>query len=203
MTVERVVLWWVDRYTSGLPAAALADRRDEVASDLWEHRAALGRGWATDLSMLARCARGAPADLSWRRAQRTGRRLPGTRTAAKALGWALAAASFLFLVGQFAWAASAAVGFDFYGHDWAPGDVAFFSRVCAALLVALVGGAIAIPRHPRGGAALVVATLVAIPVVFWWAAPIYVPMNAAVAAAAIVLARRTRRRQARAISATS
>jgi hypothetical protein len=63
---ERIVLAWVRLYTRGLPDAVAADRRDELASDLWEQEvAADGRG-GTGLSMLWRMARGVPADVAWR-----------------------------------------------------------------------------------------------------------------------------------------
>jgi len=63
---ERLALWWVDRYTHGLSDDARAERRAEIASDLWEQRASLGPG--SQLAVASRCLRGVHADLSWRRA---------------------------------------------------------------------------------------------------------------------------------------
>lgn len=62
------VLWWVDVYTRNLPRLVAADRRAEVASDVYEHNAVLdrGRGWTIAL----RALKGVPNDLSWRRTVR-------------------------------------------------------------------------------------------------------------------------------------
>jgi hypothetical protein len=76
--VDRV-LRWCDWYTRGLAPAAASDRRSELQSDLWEHarwaertsRSARG----TSRGILLRAAKGAPADLSWRRAQQRSERM--------------------------------------------------------------------------------------------------------------------------------
>lgn len=205
MTSERLTLRWVALYTRGLPPVAGDERRREIESDLWEHRAHAGQGLRMELAVLSRTVRGALDDLSWRRTQRTTQwRLPRPRSVARALGWAVAVVSYALLVAQFTWAATAPVGLGLYGDDWAPGDVEWYSRLCATLLVLLVAGAAMLPRRPRTGAALVAAGAVVPPVVFWWAAPMYAPMAVAIAAAALVLARRRRRAlQLRASSATS
>jgi hypothetical protein len=192
VSADRITLRWVGLYTRGLPAEVGDERRNEVVSDLWEHRADAGRGLRTELRIVSRLARGVPADLTWRRARCRGRRLLAPRSAARGLGWTLALLSYLFMVGQFSWAATALVGLDLYGEDWAPGDVAWFSRIAGVLLALLVGGAALIPCRPRIGATLVIAGLVVTPLVFWWAAPMYVPLGLAVGAAVIVLARRRR-----------
>lgn len=204
MIAERITLRWVSLYTRGLPAVVGDERRREVESDIWEHRAHAGAGRRVELAVLSRTVRGLPADLSWRRGQRTGSRLPSRTAVARALGWAVAVVSYSFLVAQFTWASTALVGLDFYGEDWAPGDVEWYSRTCAALLALLVAGAAVLRRRPRTGAALVAAGVVVPPVVFWWAAPLYAPMAIAIVGAAAVLARRRRRAlQLRASSATS
>lgn len=67
-----VVLGWCDLYTRGLPEDVAADRRDELASDLHEHRQA----WISDgrplfwRDVVVRALLGVPADLSWRTHQR-------------------------------------------------------------------------------------------------------------------------------------
>lgn len=62
----RLVLWWTALYTRGLARAVRDDRRDEIASDVFEqwHDGRERRG--TTLAMLGRCLLGIPADLSWR-----------------------------------------------------------------------------------------------------------------------------------------
>lgn len=79
----RLTRWWVAFYSSGLPTPVRDGRRAELDSDLWEHQQdALDRGQRslfTATAILARLARGMPADLSWRvRA----RRAKGTTLAA-------------------------------------------------------------------------------------------------------------------------
>ncbi len=76
---------WVAAYTRGLPPAVRERRRAELASDLWEQRAA-GRAAGTPepavgRSIVWRTVAGAPADLRWRRRQLTAPR-----------GWQLASA---------------------------------------------------------------------------------------------------------------
>ena len=64
---------WVATYTRHLPAEVAERRRAEVASDLWEQRAAAREAAApavaVALSILRRMASGMPADLRWRQGQ--------------------------------------------------------------------------------------------------------------------------------------
>jgi hypothetical protein len=196
MTAERLTLAWVGWYTRGLADPVRQERRDEIASDLWEHRADADGRRITGLAILSRTLRGAPADLSWRRRHRRGLRLPGRRALATSLGWAFALVSYVFLVANFGYAATPLVGLHLQGEDWAPGDELRYALVSAALLALLVVGAVTFRRHPRLGAMLVLTALVVTPIVFWWAAPIYAPLAIAVGWATVTLARRRRRRLA-------
>ena len=72
---------WVWLYTAPLPPAARAERRDEIASDLWEHTHGGPAGGAARagiaLDVIRRCLFGAAADVVWcveavRRARRSG-----------------------------------------------------------------------------------------------------------------------------------
>lgn len=204
MSGERLTLWWVDRYTRGVPEPEREARRAEIESDIWEHTAALD-GRRVGLALASRCARGIPADLSWRRSRRRGRRsLPSRGTVARGIGWALAGAAYAFLVLTHGLLATALVGFDLYGEDWAPGDVESTSRFGGLMLGLLVAGALLLPRAPRIGGCLLVVASIATATMFWWALPILGPIGLAVTAGAVVLARRRRRTlQARASSATS
>jgi hypothetical protein len=191
----RLTARWVEWYTRGLPDVVRDERRGEIASDLWEHGAIAGDGARAELAILSRLARGMPADLSWRRSRRHVTRR-GLARAVRGLGWAIAAVAYLFMVGNFAWSATPLVGLDLYGEDWPPGDVELYARISGTLFLLLVAGVALIGWYPRTGAAVVVAALVVTPVVFWWAAPIYVPLGLAVAVAAVTLARRSRARRA-------
>jgi hypothetical protein len=55
---------WVWLYVRGLPAAVRTERMREVTSDAYEHLSDPEAGGAWGL--VARCARGAPADVVWR-----------------------------------------------------------------------------------------------------------------------------------------
>lgn len=201
MSADRLTLWWADRYTSGLPARARAARRDELVSDLWEHRAASGETLGTELAVLSRWLRGIPADLSWRRVQRRGvRRVSSRASAGRAAGWSVAGLAYVMLVAVHAYAATPLVGLTLYGGDWAPEAAVLYARLSGLLLALLVLGALTIRRHPRLGAALLCAGALGTPLVFLWGAILYGPAGIAVACAGIAVARRVRRRVAPAAS---
>jgi hypothetical protein len=202
MSGERLALWWVDRYTRGLPDAEREARRAEIASDVWEHRAAAGAAPGVQLATASRCLRGVPADLSWRRSRTRGRRaLPGRGALLRGAGWAVAGASYAALVAQHSWFATALLGLDLYGADWASGDVEATARLGGGFLVLLVAGAVGLWRAPRLGAASLVAASVGTAGLMWWFLPVVGPMAVSVSSAAVVLARR-RRRGLRARAAT-
>jgi hypothetical protein len=67
---DRVAQWWVSAYTRGLTPEARSRRREEIASDVWEHQQ---HAWdlgeqpgTTSRAVLTRIVAGAPADLCWR-----------------------------------------------------------------------------------------------------------------------------------------
>jgi len=194
MSGDRLALWWVDRYTRGLRPDTRAERRAEIASDLWEHRHDAGDTWSTHLAIAWRCVRGAPADLSWRRS-RAGRRraLPARGPLLRGTGWAVAGMAYVFLVVQHAWFASALLGLDLYGSDWSPGDVERWSRISGALVAALLGGVLLLRVTPRLGAALVAGASLGTAGLMWWALPLIGPIALAVTTGAVVIARRRRR----------
>jgi hypothetical protein len=70
---ERVAQGWVVTYTRGLPAESAERRRDELASDLFEHASLVGPSSGHQTEVLGRVLWGIPADLSWRRAARAPR----------------------------------------------------------------------------------------------------------------------------------
>lgn len=68
--VAVAILRWVTFYTRNLPAEVAGERRDEIASDLYEQSMDVGLGaaarWRLALSLAWRAMRGAAADLLWR-----------------------------------------------------------------------------------------------------------------------------------------
>jgi hypothetical protein len=75
---------WVRFYTRGLPVRVATARRDELASDLFEHRADDQRqgvsSSATGAAILGRIVLGAAADLGWRSRQIAALRSRGLAT---------------------------------------------------------------------------------------------------------------------------
>jgi hypothetical protein len=68
--VAVAILRWVTFYTRNLPAEVAGERRDEIASDLYEQSMGVGPGaaarWRLALSLAWRATRGVAADLLWR-----------------------------------------------------------------------------------------------------------------------------------------
>lgn len=67
-SASRLALAWAGWYTRDLDPAVAGERRDEIASDLWEQAAGQADRPAAALatSILSRVVRGVPADLAWR-----------------------------------------------------------------------------------------------------------------------------------------
>jgi hypothetical protein len=86
---DDAVMTWVAAYVADLEPDVAVARRDELASDLWEQRAAArdeGRGdLAVATAILSRAARGAGADVAWRSARLRGASVPRLRIAVG--GW--------------------------------------------------------------------------------------------------------------------
>jgi hypothetical protein len=61
---------WTAIYTRNLPDDVAARRRDEIASDLFEHADDLGPSSGQQVAVVGRVLWGIPADLSWRREAR-------------------------------------------------------------------------------------------------------------------------------------
>lgn len=188
---ERVTLAWVRRYTRGLPAEWREERRAELESDLWEQvSGAQARGQrlgVTQAILLSRCARGAVADLSWRRRARPGR-APG-------IAWRLASRTMFVLCAVFLVVVDVAgslplIGVSNGSEDWSPGGAMQFARVCATLLVSLVGGLLVMGRHARTGAALASIGAVATATYMYWAWPFLGPAALVVTIGAVRVARR-------------
>ncbi|MDH4178373.1 MAG: hypothetical protein OEV72_12415, partial [Thermoleophilia bacterium] len=118
-------------------------------------------------------------------------------------GWALAGTSYVFLVAQHAWFATALAGLHLYGEDWAPGDVEAWSRTSGVLAAALVGGVLLLRAAPRVGAACIAGASLGTAGLMWWALPMMGPIAVAATTGAAVLARRRVRTIQRASSATS
>ncbi|GAA1798423.1 hypothetical protein GCM10009749_02580 [Agromyces neolithicus] len=151
--VDAAVLGWCRWYTADLPDAVAAERRAELASDLFEEREHSGAR-ATG-SILWRAVRGIPADLAWRgaRLRRAALGAPrGTYPLAMPALAHLAAIALVAWGGFIVWriARSVLIG------DWhGAADVAELS--VAGLLLAIVGSWLLMVARRQAFAGLVLA----------------------------------------------
>lgn len=154
MKTANLILRWCEVYTRGLSPAIAGDRRDELASDLWEHAAARPRARG---AMLSRAIRGVPADLSWRYEQRrAARRLVPLET--RVVGGGVAAlvtvsASALIAFGLIAIARTAFYVSQQYVQPWS--ETAIW--VIALTALATVGALLLLRQKTRPLGAIVLA----------------------------------------------
>ncbi|WP_022888523.1 hypothetical protein [Agromyces italicus] len=153
--IDAVVVGWCRWYTADLPDEVAAERRAELASDLFEERAHANASASASASILGRAIRGIPADLAWR----------GARLRRVALGappgtfpLAMPALAHLAALALVAWgvfvvwrvARSVLLG------DWrGAADVAELTVV--GLVLALLGSWLLVALRRRGFAGLVLA----------------------------------------------
>jgi hypothetical protein len=151
--VDAAVLGWCHWYTADLPDDVAAERRAELASDLFEEREHSGA--RATASILGRAIRGIPADLAWRgaRLRRSAVGAPrGTFPLAMPALAHLAAIALVAWGGFIVWrvARSVLIG------DWhGAADVAELS--VAGLLLAIVGSWLLMVARRRAFAGLVLA----------------------------------------------
>ncbi|NUT59390.1 MAG: hypothetical protein HOQ00_11195 [Agromyces sp.] len=151
--VDATVLAWCRWYTADLPDDVAAERRAEVASDLYEEREHSGAHASG--SILGRAIRGIPADLAWRgaRLRRAAMGAPrGTFPLAMPALAHLAAIALVAWGGLIVWrvARTMLIG------DWrGAADVAELSVV--GLVLALVGSWLLMVARRRAFAGLVLA----------------------------------------------
>jgi hypothetical protein len=187
-TGPRMCAAWVRWYTRRLPADVAAARRDELASDVWEHAAdacqARRSGWAIDVEVIGRVLSGVPADLSWRRGVLRSQRRPEqgarmhlhrfrnladkTLLALVAVGAAIGVTLVPFLIGSVAASNVAEV-------VWAAG--------AAVLAGMLVVGMVLRGRRPVMSTTLLVVGAAAPALAWFWLPPTYLLSLAIVLAA--------------------
>jgi hypothetical protein len=163
---DRCATRWTALYTRGLARPVAERRREEIASDLFEHAAAVGDGRAQQRNVLGRVLWGIPADLSWRRAARASQprvRRTGATMNLRRVTLAVLAAVVAFLV----WAGIGTLHTEGAGLKY----TALF-----ALAVAMVGAGIALrDRAPVAAAALMLVGAAAPMAIFYWMAPVFLP----------------------------
>ena len=188
---------WCRWYTRDLPADTARDRCAELHSDLFD-QCADGAQQGTSSgqlarSILARAARGVPADLSWRTHQLRIARSAGAKEAPMSStingdGWRSTARALSAVVAPWAVVAAVGMGATTDGSAWAAGAMAAFVLGLALALY----GVWAMPRHPRAGAlaSAVAAVLTTVPLIWFVVIPM---LGVAIAAFFVVFAVRERR----------
>lgn len=169
---DRAVLAWASAYTRGLPSPTRDERKAEITSDLWEHRAEAAGSRGLSLEIAARSIAGVPADLSWRRAAVSNPARGTTMTAITARRgptWLSGLADVLtFVLGGIAvlfGALSLLGGAMDNTND--TGYIAWGGMVFLTGLMLLTGGWLR-TRRPLPGLALVVIGAVAWSVLSYW-----------------------------------
>lgn len=170
-TVDRLVLGWVRLYTAGLDHATARARRDEILSDLWEHRRWASRSGrrAPGPAIVGRAVRGAPADLVWRHAAGD---LRGVRRAGLGVAWALAVPAGALLA-----LTPVIVLHNYLSSPEVWGERAWIvatATLALGLLLQATGLVVAIGSR-RAGLAVAAAGMWTVVAVFWWAWLVGIP----------------------------
>ncbi|MFF2275611.1 hypothetical protein [Agromyces sp. NPDC058126] len=151
--IDAAVIGWCRWYTAELPDEVAAERRAELASDLFEERANSGAG--AGASILGRAVRGIPADLAWRGARLRGATLDAPRGTFPLAMPALAHLAAIALVawgGFVVWRVARSM---LLGNWHGAADMAELTIV--GLVLALVGSWLLMVARRRGFAGLVLA----------------------------------------------
>jgi hypothetical protein len=167
---ESAALAWTRWYTRGLPSEVGAARLDELTSDLHEHRADAPGASASErrvsLEIIARLVEGMPADVSWRRAQRSRARSITMATDSSGRGYPTWLTIVLFLMGALAlfMSLTSVVG------SIVDGDEGMLLWALLLLLVgsSIVAGLLLTDRAPRASVALVALGAVGFGLTTYW-----------------------------------
>jgi hypothetical protein len=183
MNADRLVATWTRLYTRGLPSDVAERRRDELASDLYEHASLQGRTSAQQREVIGRVLWGIPADLSWRRAAKAPR-LRRLETGASMTLRNVTTGVFAFILLFDLWAAAGV----WLGAGAEDGADAGGWPYGVPFLVAAAVIALALKTRdeaPRRSTVLLVIAAATPAVVLFWMAPIFVPLWLVVSALAI------------------
>ena len=163
--LDRMTLAWVRTYTRGIPEPVRDERRSELESDLWEHRATARRAGvgatATSLSIAARALAGMPADLAWRRATKGNVMINPTTTIDGRSGIGIATDVLAALMGGFA----ALTGL---GAAIGDGDSSGWGALLFITGVILLTGSYLRTRRPPVGVLLVVVGAISWSFLTYW-----------------------------------
>jgi hypothetical protein len=183
---------WVRIYTSRLPTGQAVQRRDEILSDLWEHRdhsVRSGHGRLRhDLEVIERVLSGIPADLSWRRGIQRSQVRPDTgdpMTTQRAIPrstQALIIAAGLAIAAPFPFLALLGTGLGTAEVLWVLGSIALAGILAVGLTLRLR------TRRPLVSTGLLVVGAFAPSAAWFWMPPVYL-LTAAVIVTALLTIR--------------
>ncbi len=168
---------WTAFYTRGLSDDVAARRRDEIASDLFEHADELGPSSGQQLTVVGRVLWGIPADLSWRREARASQARRVTSGEPMKLNRVMQV--LVMLVCAFC----AYGGVMLFGLGGA-GLVYTVPLLIGAALI--VGGLVLRTRAPRWSTVLLLIGTAAPVAAFYWMAAIFLPVWIVVAILIVV-----------------
>jgi hypothetical protein len=180
---DRIATQWTACYTRGLAVPAAARRREEIASDLFEHAAAVGRDRTQQCNVLGRVLWGIPADLSWRRAARASQRRrleSGATMKLQRIMTIVVGALVVFML----WAGTGTLRGDGAGMRFT------LPFLLAAVLLCV--GLAQWNTRPRLSAVLILIGAAAPMAIFYWMAPVFFLPFVAVAVLVFVAQRRRR-----------
>ncbi len=171
---------WTALYTRGLPSAVRGERQEEIDCDLWEHQrlADFQRQPATSTAaaILLRLIMGVPADMTWRleagasaRSER-GNEMNDSWTMRGLLALALAIAAFRAVIGVLV-----AIGAN--GEIDGTTERLIKGAIQLTIGTAILTGLVLSARRPGLRIGLVVAGVIGISVMWYWAAMITVPIG--------------------------
>lgn len=179
---DRAARWWAARYTRAVDDTVAGCRRDELESDLYEHRRWAGSTPAQQWDVLGRVLWGIPADLSWRRAA-----LASTRrrdTGAPSMTLRTITTVVLVGLGLFElWAGIGVIG---------GGGLAYATPLLVGAVLVAVGLAKRDTAPGWAAGCFIVAALIPAATLFWMAA-IFLPVAIVVIALVVASTRRPAR----------
>ena len=163
--LDRMTLAWVRTYTRGIPDPIRDERRSELESDLWEHRATAKHAGigvrATSFSIAARALAGISADLAWRRDTK-GALMNAQTTTVDGRGWLGTTTDIMAaLMGGFAVLAG-------LGAALGDGDSAGFGALLLVTGLVLLAGAYLRTRRPPAGLTLIVVGAISWSFLMYW-----------------------------------
>ena len=174
---DATALAWTAVYTRKLPDDVAARRRDEIASDIFEHADELGPSSGQQVAVVGRVLWGIPADLSWRREARASQARRVTSGEPMKLNRVMQVLTALVCV----FCAYAGLMMMSFGGAGIP-----FTIPLLAGAVLIIVGLLQRTKAPRRSTVLLVIGTAAPVATFYWMAALFLPVWIVVAVLIVV-----------------